>query len=172
MSEEIFVRNRVWRKTRIAGLVLILLFTLASLPASAAENLRSLFIHAACDGKISSAVLSSLKEEIRTSTKYQLVPGLDDNGRMDTVLTIYMNCAERSDVAAVATSHGWAHCDSVTDCRGTVDGSSIRSTLCDAIAAAECGRTLFKAFDAYVSSSSVGASRTAEARQFGHKPTT
>ncbi len=150
MSEEIFVRSTVWHKNRIESLALILLFTLAPLAANAAESPIPLFIRAACDGKLSSVVLFSLKEEIRTSTKYQLTPGLDDNGRMDKVLTIYMSCAERSDVVAVATNYGMAHCFSGTDCRGAVDAISIKSALCAADAAAECGRALFKAFDDYV----------------------
>jgi len=41
------------------------LFALASVAAYAAENPKPVFIHAACDGKISSAALSSLREEIR-----------------------------------------------------------------------------------------------------------
>ena len=130
-------------------LVLILLVTLTSLAASAEGDPKPLLVNARCDGKISSAVLSSLKEEIRTSTKYQLVPGLDDNGRMDIVLLIYMVCTEHNDVAAVATTYGIGHCFSRTDCRGTVDGSSIKVALCNSSPPAECGRALYKAFDDY-----------------------
>ncbi len=151
MPNEISLRNIVWGKMRILSLVTILVLTFASLAANAVENPTPLFIRAACDGKISSVVLSSFKEEVRTSTRYQLVPTLDDNGRKDKVLTIYMSCAERSDVVAVATNYGWAHCYSSRDCRGTVDGNSIKSALCNVGAAAECGRGLFKAFDDYVS---------------------
>lgn len=136
---------------RIERSVLILLFTLTPLAAKAVEGPRPVFIRASCDGKIASVVLSALKDEIRTSVKYRLVRGLDDDGRMDSVLTIYMNCTERSEVTAVATNYGSAHCYSSTDCRGVVDGSSIRSALCDSGTAAECGRSLFKAFDDYTS---------------------
>jgi hypothetical protein len=117
--------------------------------ANAVDYAKPLFIHAACDGKTSSAVLAALKEEIRSSTSYRLVPGLDDNGRMDVVLTIYMNCSERSDVAAVATTYGIGRCFSSTDCRGSVDGASIRAALCDSSPPTECGRELFKRLDEY-----------------------
>jgi hypothetical protein len=130
--------------------ILIYLVTVASFAANAAENPRHVSIKAVCLGKVSSAVLSSFKEEIRTSRKYQLVPNLSDNGRMDVVLTIDVKCAERDDVAAVATVYGKAKCFSPTNCHLAIDGSSMRSDLCDSKAAAECGRTLFRAFDDYV----------------------
>jgi hypothetical protein len=69
---------------------------------------------------------------------------------MDVVLTIDVKCAEREDVAAVATVYGKAKCFSPTNCHLAIDGSSMRSDLCDSKAAAECGRTLFRAFDDYV----------------------
>jgi hypothetical protein len=128
----------------------ILLFMLASLGANATENPKFVFIHAACDGKSSSAALSSLREVIRTSQKYQLVHTLDDDGRMGIVLTIYINCAEHNNVIGVATSYGLAKCYSEKNCHLSVDGHSIKSTLCDASAPVECGREVFKAFDDYM----------------------
>jgi hypothetical protein len=130
-------------------LIQILLFTLASLAANTAESPRPVFIHHACDDKISYAVISSLKEEIRTSQKYQLVPTLDDNGRMDVVLTIQMSCTERNDAAAVATVYGKGKCFGHNNCHGAFDVSSLRADFCDSNAAVECGRSLFKAFDDY-----------------------
>ena len=150
MFEEILMRSTAWEKTRVGRLVLILL-SIPSLAVSAAESPRPVFIRAACDGKVSSIVLSSLREEIRTSREYELASTLDDNGRMDEVHTIYMSCTERKAVAAVATNYGLARCLSGTNCHSIVDGSSIRSDLCDASAAEECGRALFKAFDDYIS---------------------
>jgi len=76
-------------------------------------------------------------------------PSLDDNGRMDEVLTIYVNCAERNGVAAFAVVYRRAKCFGPNKCHGVVDGASLRSPLCDN-AAAECGQTLFKEFDTYV----------------------
>jgi hypothetical protein len=133
-------------------LILILLFSLTSLVAGASESPKSVFVHASCEGKISGEVLSSLREGIRTSQKYQLARKLDNGGRMDIVLTIYMSCTERNDVAAVATSYGFAKCYGEKNCHLSVDGHSIKSTLCDAKAATECGRGLFKAFDDYMNS--------------------
>jgi hypothetical protein len=118
MSKRFLIRTTVWGKSRIGRLALISLFALASLAANPAEHPSPVFIRTTCDGKFSSAALSSLKEEIRTSTKYQLVPSLDDNGRMDEVLTIYMHCTEHSDVVAVATNYGLAKCLSVKECHG------------------------------------------------------
>ena len=137
--------------TPMNRLVLICLFMLAPLAANPAEKPKSVFIHATCDGsKVFSDTLSSLREGIHTSQKYQLVRTLNDEGRMAVVLTIYIDCAERNGIVAVATSYGLAKCYSDKNCHLSVDGNSIKSTLCDASNAAECGRTIFKAFDDYL----------------------
>jgi hypothetical protein len=149
MLEEIWVPIRAWGENRIGILVLILMTTIGPLAASAAEGPKPVFIHAACDGKLSSTVLSAFRDEIQTSQKYQLAPDLEDNGHLDIVLTIYMSCTERHDVVAIATSYGLAKCFSDKTCHSTVDSVSIRSALCDASAVGECGRTLFKTFDDY-----------------------
>lgn len=127
----------------------MLLLMIAPSSAGAVENAKPVFIKTTCDGRISSAALSSFREEIRSSQKYQAVNTLDESGGADVVLTIHMNCTEHSDIAAMATSFGHAKCFGPKNCHVTVDGNSIRSTLCDAGAAAECGRALFKMFDEY-----------------------
>lgn len=73
-------------------------------------------------------------------------------GWVGVVLTIDMNCTESKEIAAVAIAYGLARCVSSTDCRQSVDGNSIRSALCDSIAAEACGRALFKVFDNYMNS--------------------
>lgn len=133
-------------------LILILLFILVSLAANATESPRPVSVKAACLGKISSAILSSFREEIRTSQKYRLVPNLSDNGAFDIVLTVNVDCTEGNNSVAVATVFGAAKCFSVKNCHLSVDGSSLKSDLCDSNGATECGRTLFKAFDTYMSS--------------------
>ena len=80
----------------------------------------------------------------------QLVASLDDNGHLDTVQTIYMTCAENNDVTAVATQFGIAKCRSTTVCHSVIDGISLNVALCNANLSADCGRALFKAFDAYI----------------------
>jgi hypothetical protein len=141
--------RETWRLARDL-LVLTLLFILASLTANAADTPKSVFVKANCLGNISSTVLASLKEEIGNSQKYRLSRTLADEGGTDVVLTINMHCVERNGVVAVAIAFGRAKCFSATNCHLAVDGSSIRSELCDANAA-ECGRTLFKAFNLYMS---------------------
>jgi hypothetical protein len=130
-------------------LKLVLLLTLTSTVATAG-TLRPIFIRASCEGKSSSAALSSLKEEITASQKYELARSLYDEGRMDIVLMIYMSCVERHDVIAVATNYGLAKCYSEHNCHLSVDGNSIRSTLCDT-SVAECGHMLFNALNDYLS---------------------
>jgi hypothetical protein len=117
---------------------------------SAAEGPISVFIRAQCDGKISSAVLSSVKEAFRTSQKYRLVPTMEDEGRRGRVFAIYMVCAERTNLAAIATTYGQGICRTSTNCGLVIDGSSLKSALCDSYAAEDCGRTLFKTFDDYM----------------------
>jgi hypothetical protein len=128
----------------------MVLFTLVPVAASAAESPQSVYIHADCEGKVSSAVVSSFTENIRASQKYHQVPSLDDEGRRGIVMTIYMACAERNDVIGVASSYGWAKCYGDKECHLSLDGSSIRSVLCDAKAAAECGRTLFRVLEDFI----------------------
>jgi hypothetical protein len=131
-------------------LVLMLLFTLAAAASSAAETPQSVYIHAECDGNVFSAVASSFMESIRISRNYRQVPNLEDEGRRGIVMTIYMSCTERNDVIGIATSYGWAKCYGDKVCHLSLDGSSIRSVLCDPRAAAECGRTLFKILEDFI----------------------
>jgi len=111
---------------------------------------RPLFVRAKCDGKLSSVVLSALKEAVTASRKYQLVPTLDDNGHLETVQTIYLTCAENNEVTAVATQFGIAKCRSTTVCHSVIDGISLNVALCNANLSADCGRALFKYFEAYM----------------------
>ncbi len=148
-----FLRKSVLGQKIMERLILILLFTLAPLCASAAESPKSVFVHSACGSTASSVVVLSLKDVIRSSPKYRLVRTLDDDGRMGIVLSIYMNCAERNDIIGVATSYGLAKCYGEKNCHLSVDGHSIRSTLCNASSAVECGQTLFRDFDDYINSS-------------------
>jgi len=138
--------------TRIDRLVISLALVILSGLANAAEKPRSVFIHAACNGKISSTILSSITEEVRSSQRFHLIHSLDENAPKDVVLTLYINCTERSDVGAVAFAYGQAKCYSSKNCHLVVDGSTIRSALCASNAAKECGRVLFRAFDEYISS--------------------
>jgi hypothetical protein len=151
MSEKELVRRIVWGETRIARLSLILTFTLASLTAHASESPKSVFVKAICNGKLSASVLSSFREGIRTSQKYQLIPALDDNGRMDVVAEVEMSCTERDKVVAIATAYALAKCVGPGNCHAVMDGSSLTVSLCDSDSVADCGRALFKVFDGYMS---------------------
>jgi hypothetical protein len=95
-------------------------------------------------------VLSWLTKSITDSPKYRLVSGLDDDGHLDTVHTIYMACTENKDVTAIATNYGIAKCQSKDRCASVIDGISINSALCNWNLSPDCGRALFKAFDAYM----------------------
>lgn len=128
-----------------------LLLVLAPPLASAADGVQAVFIKTTCAGKISSAVLSSLRSEISASPKYRLALTLDDEGAMDTVLAVHMKCSEHESVAGIASVFGEAKCVTVKNCHLVVDGLSLRSDLCDSDAAAECGRVLFKALEDYMS---------------------
>jgi hypothetical protein len=131
--------------------ILFLLLLLTSLTAVAADLRKPVFIKTTCDAKVSSAVLTSLRNEMSTSQKYRLAHNLADGDQMGVVLTVNMSCTERNDIAAIATVFGRAKCFGVTNCHLSIDGSTIKSDLCEVSSAAECGRTLFKAFDDYMS---------------------
>jgi hypothetical protein len=132
-------------------LILAMSLTIAAVANAADASKASVFIKAACDGKLSSVAIASLKEAIGNSQQYHLVPNLSDEGRMGEVLTIEMACSERTDVAAIATTYGKSQCFPGAYCHGVVDGSSLKSALCDSNAIADCGRSLFKTFDDYAS---------------------
>jgi hypothetical protein len=131
-------------------LILVVFFATASLASHANDAAQGLFLKARCDGKLSSVVLSSLKDAISSSQKYRLVSSLDDDGRFDTVQTIYVTCVENTDVTAVATSYGIAKCHTKTQCGSVQDGASLNVALCNANLSADCGRALFKAFEFYL----------------------
>jgi hypothetical protein len=120
------------------------------------DGSRPVFIHASCESKTSATLLSSLKDQLSMSQKYAVVPAVDDNGRMDVVLEIYMDCEEHNDVVAIATTYGKGKCLSLHQCGSMIDGSSIKSTLCEVGAISQCGKILFTSFDKYVEHSSAG----------------
>jgi hypothetical protein len=130
----------------------VLLFLTSSVTAFAADERQPVFIKARCEGLHSMVVLSSLTKSVVDSEKYRLVSTLDDNGHFGIVHTIYMTCAENKDATAVATSYGIAKCQSSNQCGSVIDGESINVALCNAsVPSADCGRALFKAFEAYMS---------------------
>ena len=131
-------------------LTLIAMVISISFLARAATGQKPVFIMAKCDGRLSSVVLSSLKEAAKASEKYELASSLNDNGRLDLVQTIHLTCAENKEVTAVATQFGIAKCQSMTVCHSVIDGLSLNVALCNANLSADCGRTIFKVFDAYI----------------------
>jgi hypothetical protein len=138
--------NRIMRKS-----ILILIVALAPVADLGAQNTRSVFISAQCEGKSSSAVLTSFKKAIQTSQKFRVVPTMEDEGRFGVVLAVYIVCAERPDFTAVATTYGQGRCAAANSCGVMVEGVSLKLAVCESSAAANCGRALFAAFDDYVS---------------------
>jgi hypothetical protein len=151
MSNNMLVLKTEWSKKQLGRFVLLMLFVLAPSVSHAAEGPRSVFVKEVCGGRLSAIILSAFKGEVRNSQKYQLVPTLDDNGRMNVVLEIEMSCTDRDSVVAIATVYGAAKCFGPNNCHATIDGSSLSASLCDSNALAECGRALFKVFDGYMS---------------------
>ena len=129
---------------------LVVVVISVSFLARAETGQKPVFIMAKCDGKFSSVVLAGLEDAVRASQKYQLVPTLDDNGRFEIVQTIHLTCVENNDVTAVATQFGIAKCLSKSVCHSVIDGISLNVALCNANLSADCGRALFKVFDAYI----------------------
>lgn len=133
-------------------LALILLLS-TSLMCCAVDTPKRVFIKASCDGRISSTILTSLREEIRGSKGYQLTTSLNDDGGLGAVLTIYVTCTElkgqgNSGIAAIAAIYGQARCIS-DSCHVNSYESTLRSALCGSNTAEECGRDLFRDFDDY-----------------------
>ena len=131
------------------GHLVLVSLALAPLVGQAADAPKSVYVVGSCLDKISSDVVSSLKEGIRTSQKYRLAHNLGDGDQMGLVLTINVSCTEGNDVAAIASVLGAAKCFGATNCHHAIDGSSIRADLCDANTATKCAQAIFKAFDDY-----------------------
>jgi len=155
MVVEMFRRilGLIWqsKKARFGWVATFLLLSTTVLRANEALGQAPVFIHAACYGKISTSVISSFREEVRASKKYRLVPTVDDDGRMDLVLMVYVNCTESPSVSAIAFAFGQGKCTSTKNCHLALEAESIRSALCESSASVDCGRALFKAFDDYMS---------------------
>jgi hypothetical protein len=120
--------------------------------AYAGDERQPVFVKARCEGLYSGIVQSWLTKSLTDSEEYRLVSGLDDNGHLGTIIhTIIMTCAENKNVTAIATSYGIAKCQITNQCGSVIDGDSINVALCNLNRLPDCGRALFKAFDAYMS---------------------
>jgi hypothetical protein len=131
--------------------IAVFLLVLSAQAADIESDSRPVFVKALCEGKLSSVVISAFKQEISLSHKYRLIPSMDDNGRMDVVVSIQMSCTEREKIAAIATVYGKAKCFGSSNCHGAFDVPSLRVDLCDFDAPVDCGRVLFEAFENYLS---------------------
>jgi len=139
----------------VKNLIFILLAMLAPIVVSArghaqgqpqAKPLKPVFLQPTCDGKLASVLLSSFKDAISTSQRYELVPNLSDNGKMDTVLIIQMACGESHNAVSVGSIYGMAKCFGLKNCHVSLDGHSLSVLICDPNEAI-CGKELLKEFD-------------------------
>jgi hypothetical protein len=136
-------------------LVLILWVTLTWLAAYAADSPKPVLVKATCDRETSTPLLSSFQEAIQTSNRYEMVPNLSDNGKMDVVLTINMACAERDNdnVIGVASVYGMAKCLGPQNCHHSIDGSRLNMLMCDPNGQAQCGKEHFRELEFVLSKS-------------------
>ena len=112
-----------------------------------AKHLKPVFLQPTCDGKLASVLLSSFKDAISTSQRYELVSNLSDNGKMDTVFIIHMACVEHNNVVSVGSIYGMAKCFGDKNCRVSLDGHTLNVLMCDPNGEAVCGKELFKEFE-------------------------
>jgi hypothetical protein len=144
----------------VKRLVFVVLAVLASLRISAQDRpqvplrdqpqgkqLKPISVQPACDGKLSSVLLSSFKDAISTSQRYVLVPNLSDNGKMDAVLIIQMACGEHNNTVSVGSIYGMAKCFGPKNCHVSLDGHTLNVLMCDSNGGATCGKELFKEFE-------------------------
>ena len=125
-------------------LVRILWVTLTWLAAYAADSPKPVLVKATCDRETSTPLFSSLQEAIQASNRYEMVPNLSDNGKMDVVLTINMVCAERDNLIGVASVYGMAQCVGPQNCHHSIDGSRLNMLMCDPNGQAQCGKEQFR----------------------------
>lgn len=117
----------------------------------AALGIKPVFIaftkRASCDGKLASVLFSSFKEAISTSQRHELIRDLSDNGKMDTVLIIQMDCEERNNSVAVTSTYGMAKCFGPKNCHVALDARTGNVLTCDPNGEPICGKELFKEFE-------------------------
>ena len=111
------------------------------------KRLKPIVLQPACDGKLASVLFSSFKDAISTSQRYELVPNLSDNGKMDTVLIIQMACGESHNAVSVGSIYGMAKCFGPKNCHVSLDGHTLNVLMCDPNGEAICGKELLKEFD-------------------------
>ena len=116
-----------------------------------AEEPKPVVVRADCDGKLTSMLLTSFKEAIGNSRKYEIVPDLTNNGKNGIVLVIQMTCGERNNAVAVASVYGLAKCYGPKNCHQSVSASTLNILMCDLNSEAQCGRELFKELESILS---------------------
>lgn len=112
-----------------------------------AQRLKPVFLQPTCDGKLASVLLSSFKDAISTSQRYELVLNLSDNGKMDAVIIIQMACGENHNAVSVGSIYGMAKCFGFQNCHVSLDGHTLNVLMCDPNGEAICGKELFKEFE-------------------------
>jgi hypothetical protein len=135
------------KRIRLNYLAIVLTLILCSSAVYAQGHSKPIFLKAACDGKLTSVLLSSFNEAIQSSQRYEVVPNLSDNGKNDVVLVIQMACGERDNAVSIASVYGFAKCLGPRNCHQSINASTLNVLMCDPHGETQCGRELFKEFE-------------------------
>jgi hypothetical protein len=108
-----------------------------------------------CDGPLSSIVLTSLKQQIKASTKYQLADSLEDTGGLGVVIAVYVTCTDAvlrnsEQIASLATIFGFATCNAGR-CHVATDEGSLGVFLCSGKSGVGSGSDIYGALSEYMS---------------------
>jgi hypothetical protein len=128
-------------------LLLIFSVIFASQAAHASDQMKPVFLKTNCILKSGSVILSAFKEALQDSKKYELVPDLSDNGKMDAVISVQMICEEDKGNVAVASIYGLVKCFGPRNCHASVDASTLTALLSEPGIERQSGINLFKEFD-------------------------
>ena len=116
-------------------------------PARTQDQAKPVFLITNCTLKSGSVILSAFKQALQGSKKYELVPDLGDNGKMDVVITVKMICVEEKGNVAVASIYGLAKCQGPRNCHLSINDSTLNALLSEPGGEAQSGINLFKGFD-------------------------
>jgi hypothetical protein len=139
--------NRNEGSVTMRTLLLIFSVTFASLTAHAGNQLKPVFLKTNCTLASGSMILSAFKEALDNSKRYELVPDLSDNGKMDVVISVRMICEEDKGNVAIASVYGLVKCFGPKNCHASVDGSTLTALLSEPGLERQSGVNLFKEFD-------------------------
>jgi hypothetical protein len=131
-----------------------LLFTVAAHAVEAKP--KHVFVKADCSGPLGSQIVTSLRDSIRASPGYQLATSLEDDGGLNAIITVFIECSESTlptgeRIVSIASIFGTGGC-ALGSCSITSNESTLQASLCSGKGGEGCGKDIYTVLDEYMTS--------------------